>query len=354
MGHGCPICSNNQKLTTEEFIDKANHVHNLKYDYSKSHYKGRNSKITIICQTHGEFKQIASDHLGGHGCNKCSILESNPEKEILKLFENATMHNREIIKPYEIDILDIKNNIGVEFHGLKWHSYNRKETAKEKLKHYNKATLANNNGIFLFQIFEHEWAHKSNIIKSMINNKLNKSTTVYARKCKIICLDNNQYKNFINNNHLYGYSTASLKYGLSYNNKLVCVLSFKKHHKHQYEISRFANLINHNVVGGASKLFKYFIKNHNPSSIITFADRRFSNGSLYLKLGFKLQNITKPNYFYYKNKKVFSRQQFQKHKLKKKLNDFKVNLTESQNMFNNGYRRLWDAGHLKFLWQCDL
>lgn len=351
QGHGCPVCNGNIKLTTEEFINRSNIIHNFKYDYSKSEYNNGKSKILIICPMHGKFYQNASDHLQGHGCNKCAILESNPEKEISKIFSNPEMHNRELIKPYEIDIFDKENKIGVEFHGLRWHSYNRSETSKEKLKHYNKATLANDNGIFLFQIFEHEWIKNSCIIKSMINNKLNKSIRIYARKCKIIDLDNKSYKDFINHNHLYGYTTSSIKYGLLYDNKLVCVLSFKKHHKYDYEISRFANLIGHNVIGGASKLFKHFLKTYNPSSILTFADRRFSNGFIYHKLGFELVDITKPNYFYIKRKEVFSRQQFQKHKLKFKLKHFDSNLTESQNMFNNGYRRLWDAGHLKFIWK---
>ena len=60
--------------------------------------------------------------------------------------------------------------------------------------------------------------------------------------------------------------------------------------------------------------------------------------------------MTNPNYFYIKNNSVYSRQQFQKHKLKNKLDVFDSDLTEAENMFNNGYRRLWDAGHWRFLW----
>lgn len=86
-----------------------------------------------------------------------------------------------------------------------------------------------------------------------------------------------------------------------------------------------------------------------PNSILSYADRRYSNGNVYKKLGFELIGATKPNYFYVKNKNLFSRQKFQKHKLEKKLKDFNWGLSESQNMFNNGYRRLWDAGHWKFV-----
>ena len=53
------------------------------------------------------------------------------------------------------------------------------------------------------------------------------------------------------------------------------------------KIVRFCNKINTTIIGGASKLISYFIKKYKPTHIITFADRRYSIGDLYLKLGFK-------------------------------------------------------------------
>ena len=60
--------------------------------------------------------------------------------------------------------------------------------------------------------------------------------------------------------------------------------------KTKYELIRFCNKINTNVIGGASKLFKYFIKNYNPNEIISYADKRWSNGMLYNILNFELYN----------------------------------------------------------------
>ena len=60
-----------RKLTTAEFIAKAEVVHGLKYDYSKVSYTGSKTKVTIICKRHGEFKQIPNSHLGGGGCPEC-------------------------------------------------------------------------------------------------------------------------------------------------------------------------------------------------------------------------------------------------------------------------------------------
>lgn len=60
-----------KKVTTEIFIDKANLIHNEKYDYSKSIYLKTHTKIKIICLIHGEFLQTPASHLSGRGCPKC-------------------------------------------------------------------------------------------------------------------------------------------------------------------------------------------------------------------------------------------------------------------------------------------
>ena len=49
-----------------------NKVHNFKYVYSKVVYLNMKSNIKIICPIHGEFTQIAGDHLSGRGCRKCA------------------------------------------------------------------------------------------------------------------------------------------------------------------------------------------------------------------------------------------------------------------------------------------
>ena len=73
-GRGCPKCSNNNvKKTTEKFIADAIKIHGNKYDYSKVEYINNASKVCIICPEHGEFWQIARNHLNGDECPKCAI-----------------------------------------------------------------------------------------------------------------------------------------------------------------------------------------------------------------------------------------------------------------------------------------
>ena len=71
-GYGCPYCGGSKRLTTEEFIEKANKVHQGKYDYSKAEYVNTATKLCIICPDHGEFWQIPNNHLLGAGCPKCA------------------------------------------------------------------------------------------------------------------------------------------------------------------------------------------------------------------------------------------------------------------------------------------
>lgn len=59
------------RYTTTTFIEKANEIHNNKYDYSKVDFKNVNTKVIIICTRHGEFEQMPYNHLKGQGCRKC-------------------------------------------------------------------------------------------------------------------------------------------------------------------------------------------------------------------------------------------------------------------------------------------
>ncbi len=84
-GNGCRKCQYNvygnlRRKNIKTFIKQAREVHRDKYDYSKSVYKNKRTKIKIICPKHGEFKQPPSSHLAGSGCPKCN--ESKGEKQI--------------------------------------------------------------------------------------------------------------------------------------------------------------------------------------------------------------------------------------------------------------------------------
>ena len=70
-GIGCPSCGGTKKMTTEDFIQKAQKVHGDKYDYSNVEYINSQTKVCIICPIHGEFWQTPNNHLKGQNCPKC-------------------------------------------------------------------------------------------------------------------------------------------------------------------------------------------------------------------------------------------------------------------------------------------
>jgi hypothetical protein len=93
----------------------------------------------------------------------------------------------------------------------------------------------------------------------------------------------------------------------------------------------------------------YFRKNF-AGSIISYADRRWSCGNLYKKLGFRLDGISKPSFSYFnlKNKSLHNRQKYQKYKLEN-MEGFDKQKTAYDIMQLNGFDRIWDAGQLRFV-----
>ena len=104
----------------------------------------------------------------------------------------------------------------------------------------------------------------------------------------------------------------------------------KKSEVGEYELLRYCTVANFNIIGGAGKLLKYFERNYNPSKIISYADRRWSQGNLYRQLGFKETHISKSNYWYIENDIRKHRFNFRKNVLEKKLKTFNSVLTEYQ------------------------
>lgn len=75
------------KLTTEIFVQRARKVHDNAYDYTLVDYKNVHSKVEIICKKHGNFWQVARDHMKGIGCEKCGIdRRSSSSRLTLEMF----------------------------------------------------------------------------------------------------------------------------------------------------------------------------------------------------------------------------------------------------------------------------
>lgn len=264
--------------------------------------------------------------------------------------DKIIMNDRKLLSGKEIDIFLPELNVGFEFDGMFWHSEN---SSGKTNYHYEKDVLAKTIGIKLFHITDFEWKNKQELVKSRISSLLGKNEKIYARKTEVKVLDKSIATIFFDNNHIQGNVGASFYCGLFYNETLVAAMSFGKsrYSKNQFELLRFCNLQNINVIGGASKLFKFAATQLNANDIISYSDIRWGTGNLYLNLGFEHIRDNKPSYSYTCNYRTFeSRIKYQKHKLEKILPIYDKNLSEWENMKLNNFDRYWNSGNSVYVW----
>jgi hypothetical protein len=324
--------------------------------FSVNDYKGIDFEYEFICKRcNSTFKDVLR---GGKipRCYDCYPIQNTSKVEIeiadfvRTLDPNIVTNIFSVIHPQELDIYSEKHKIAIEYNGLYWHS--EINGGKDSKYHLGKTKLCEEKGINLIHISESEWLQYEFIIKNKLRyifgKELNKLS---ARKCDIVELDTKESKDFLNQYHIQGYLPSNIKLGLKFENKLVAVMTFgvRKIFKNQgWELTRYATT--GSIVGGFSKLLKYFETKYKPDNLVSYALRNWTmiNNNVYEQTGFNLISYGVPNYKYIKNSNIYSRLEFQKHKLKDKLESFEPTLTEWENMQLNGYDRIWDSGSLKY------
>lgn len=366
---GCPKCAAIERgkqriMDNVLFFKKANEIHNFKYDYSNSIYKGMNSTFKYICPIHGEIEQRPFDHLRGFGCFKCGNLESKKENELFnylkQYFTDIEQGNRTILNGKEIDIYIPSKQIAIEYNGLRWHSEN---FGRDKWYHLNKTLVCREQGIKLMQIFEDEYINHKDIVINKINHILNINDNnilpkIMGRKCLIEPINKNIAEQFLNTYHIQGFAPSTVYLGAFYGVQLIAVMTFKVECKNalKWELNRFASDYHFICQGVGGKLFKYFIKNYNPNEIKSFADRRWTlnnEDNLYVKLGFNLEKILNPDYEYVLISNPTNRIHkfnFRKQLLNKKYG-LSLEMTEVEMTKELGYSKIWDCGLFKFVWK---
>ena len=361
MQRGCPKCgfeikAKNTLIPQEDVLKRYKIVHNEKYNYPDFEYKGSEFKIKVECPTHGVFEQYSKQHMKGNGCPKCVATESKAEIEIRDFISKNVeiiYSDRTILKSKrEIDIFIPSKKLAIEYNGLYWHS----ENFIENTYHLDKTEDCLKQDIKLIHIFEDEWIYKKEVVKSRLLNLIGFSENkIYARNCEIKEVNSKEASEFLDENHIQGKVGAKIRIGLYCNNELVSIMTFGELRKSlgnnkkegSFELLRFCNKLNTNVVGGASKLLKHFENNLEYEEIISYADRRWSNGDLYEKLDFNFISKTRPNYFYVRLDKREPRFKYRKDILVKEGYD--KTKTEKEIMKERGYNRIYDCGSLKFI-----
>jgi hypothetical protein len=318
---------------------KKGHIYKIPYDvlYKRQEYQ---TELCTICNPIG-------NHSSGLQKELTEFIQTNYKGEMKN-------NSKQIIPPLELDIYLPALKLAFEFNGLYWHN----ELHKDQKYHLHKTEACEDQEIQLIHIYEDDWLYKREIIESRILNLLGQSNKIYARKCELKEVsDNKLIRQFLVENHLQGFVGSKVKIGLFYDNQLISLMTLGKKRKAmnskskegEWELLRFCNQRGLNVVGGASKLFKYFIRKYQPKEVISYADRSWSQGKLYEKLGFKYINKTQPNYYYIIERLRRHRFNYRKDKLIKE--GFDKNKTEHEIMLERGLYRIYDSGSLKYAYE---
>lgn len=280
-----------------------------------------------------------------HGAN------SKPNEQFAKLLiDNDIDFEREFwISPYsydfKIDNILIEINPSVT-HNSTWGIYGNE--GKDKNYHLNKSKVAEDNGFRCIHIWDWDDVNK---ILFLLKSK----ETIYARKCVIREVSKQESKQFINTYHLQNYTNDQVRIGLYYNNSLVSIMTFgtpRYNKKFEWELIRYCS--SKNIVGGAEKLFNYFIKNYTPKSIISYCDYSKFCGNVYKKLNFKLaiHNPPSKHWYHVNNKRHITDNLLRQRGFDQLFNtNYGKGTSNEELMLQNKFVEVYDCGQIRFEWE---
>lgn len=389
QGNGSKILKDKYKQTCLEKygVDNASKSYIIKEKISASRRQYEINKSDLILEYIDKdgklFCKCKCPHVE---CNKCSKKEFEIETSLLA---NRIYHNIEIcteLLPYnplsssyelyladflskydieyqqnvrniiskELDLYIPSKKIAIEFNGIFHHS----DARKANNYHINKFKECQEKNIKLITIWEDQYLTKPDIVKSIILSKLNiYDKKIYARNCNIEVVDSKTANDFYFNNHIQGKCNASIHCALKYNNEIVSMMSFGKrslgkNFNNDWELIRYCSKIYINIIGGASKLFKAFIKEHQPKCIMSWSSNDISDGNMYKKLGFEYKNSSSSYWYISKTLKRYHRSNFSKSNLiRKGIITENDNRSEKEITKDLGFIRIFDTGQTKWIWK---
>lgn len=262
--------------------------------------------------------------------------------------------------PLDTKSFDLKfNDILIEVnpsvtHSTSYSIYNNGKFL-DKNYHKNKTLLAEQNNYRCIHIWDWDDLDK-------VYNLVHKPTNIiYARNCDVVLIDKETADNFLELNHLQGKCVGDkIRLGLIYNDILVGLMTFgapRYTSKYQVELLRLCFKQTYNIIGGSEKLFKYFIKNYKPTSIISYCDRSKFNGNVYNKLGFNKVSDGIPSRHWYNIK---TKQHITDNLLRQRGFDQLFNTNYGKGISNemlmkqNNFIEVYDCGQAVFEWHTDV
>lgn len=227
----------------------------------------------------------------------------------------------------------------------------RNEMVVAKNHHLNKLRWCEDNDLRLLTIFEDEWLSRRNQILSVLKAKLGKLTQrTQARKCVVKEVEATMAMNFLTAYHIQGSTIFSKALGLVLDNELLEIMTFGHHHRQNVNentvvLSRLCTKAGWSVAGGASRLLSAFKTWIDGRKVVSWSDNRWSDGGVYKKLGFTLEDELPPDYSYINAK----RERRSKQSFKKSSTGCPQDITERQWAMDHGWFRIWDCGKKRWI-----
>lgn len=279
---------------------------------------------------------------------------SKPNKSFAELLEyNHIKYEREYFTEsykfvYDFKVNDTLIEINPSYtHNSTYPSYNN-DSPLDKNYHKDKSLSAISSGYRCIHVFD--WDDKQKII-----NTLKSRDNQWARCCTVGIVNLDDEKEFLNKHHLQGYIHSEVALGLYDKGGLISIMTFSKpryNKNFEWELLRYCS--SKGVCGGAEKLFKNFITQYNPHSIISYCDTAKFSGDVYYRLGFSLDKVNAPSKHWYNEK---TGKHITDNLLRQRGFDqlFGTNYgrgtSNNQLMIDNGFVEIYDCGQSRFSWR---
>ena len=336
-------------------------------------------KCKFVCSKHGVYEKWVYDvierstgNCKSSLCPKCytgpyrSSIEVAVE-EYIRSFTDIEIETN--VKGYlgkkELDIYIPSIKLAIEVNGSYYHSTlgGSSDYLKDKLYHEEKFLECKKQGIHLISLYDVDWFNKQDRIKKYIKDLIQPKEILYARKLEIFTIGKQEANEFFNKYHLLGGTNSPSVYTALRNEKeVLSIMAFgKPRFRTEYgaELLRYCVLPGVSIVGGAQRLFKYFINNYKVNTVLSYSDNDFFMGDVYERLGFEGTLCSTPRYYWTKDGRNEIKRE--NSRLKRLSNEYPELYEESKKYGNKedfimsslGYMKVYRSGNFRWVYRTD-
>ena len=219
----------------------------------------------------------------------------------------------------------------------------------DKNYHLNKSQLAVDNGFHCIHVFN--WDNKEKIIQMFTPKQ-----KLYARNCLLKEVNKNDTDYFLNQFHLQNTCKGQkYSYGLYFQDELIQIMTFGKpryNKNYEFELLRLCTNSNYQIIGGSQKLFKHFLRELNPKSIVSYCDYSKFSGDVYKRLGMTLKNYGKPSCNWSKGIEKITNNLLNQRGFDQLFGtSFGKGTSNRDLMIEHGWVEVYDCGQSTYIWQ---